>query len=425
MRLGERTPLQPLHGDVQESWKPKQSIWNWLGFGPGLLVCLADTDFGCLIVAAQSGARWGYSLLLLQVVLIPVLFVTQELTIRLGVYTQEGHTACIKKHFGPGWAWFACILLVFECVCAMTSEMSGIAAVGEIWGLSRALATLLSAVVIVSVVFFCSYRQVEVVGITLGLFELTFVATMFIYHPNPAEVFSGALSGNTSPEYFELIAANMGAVIMPWMIYFQQSAVVARGLTTREDLDEERKHTLMGSILTQLVMIGTLVTLAAASRGRNLENVNDIVSALEPALGLTVAKTLVSLAFVGGSLCAAFVVALAAAWAVSEAVGINDQHSLDKPPSQAPLFYGCFVSVIALGAIVLLMGVNEVKLNIFVELLSGLLLPFAVGFLYFLATGDALPPEVRVTGCLKGALAMIFSLCTVLSLVSGVYGIVA
>ena len=80
--------------------------------GPGMIVSLADTDAGCLIVAADSGARWGYSLLLLQLLLIPVLFLAQELTVRLGVHTRRGHTACIKQRFGRGWAWLTCGALV-------------------------------------------------------------------------------------------------------------------------------------------------------------------------------------------------------------------------------------------------------------------------------------------------------------------------
>ncbi|CAE8678406.1 unnamed protein product, partial [Polarella glacialis] len=76
--------------------------------------------------------------------------------------------------------------------------------------------------------------QIEVIGITLGLFELTFVGTMAYYHPPLTDVISGSLKMETDPEYLKLIAANIGAVIMPWMIYFQQSAVVARRLCESE-----------------------------------------------------------------------------------------------------------------------------------------------------------------------------------------------
>merc|ERR1719361_803814 len=139
---------------------------------------------------------------------------------------------------------------------------------------------------------------------------------MFLVKPSPKDVLDGSLTFHTDPQYVTLITANIGAVIMPWMIYFQQSAVVARRLTTKEDLAEEQKQTLAGSCLTQLVMIGTLVTLSAAHQtNKDLNSVHDIVLALSPVLGSTLSKVLVSLGFVGGSLCAAFVVSLAASWA--------------------------------------------------------------------------------------------------------------
>ena len=72
--------------------------------GPGLVVMLADTDAGSLITAAQSGRRWGYAMILPQLVLIPILYVVQEMTVRLGVVTRTGHGALIRQRFGQGWA---------------------------------------------------------------------------------------------------------------------------------------------------------------------------------------------------------------------------------------------------------------------------------------------------------------------------------
>merc|ERR1719316_483627 len=122
----------------------------------------------------------------------------------------------------------------------------------------RGPATLVAASVIITVVFCCKYKQIETVGVALGLCELSFVATMFWFHPSAADIVKGLFdtSHYGNKEYLQLIAANIGAVIMPWMIYFQQSAVVARRLTTQNDLAEERAQTLVGSCLTQLVMIG-------------------------------------------------------------------------------------------------------------------------------------------------------------------------
>lgn len=425
--LLKKTDNDNSSGSLRESDGSSSGREGWLSvriIGPGLLVCLADTDAGCLIVAAQSGAMWGYSLLLLQIVLIPILFFAQELTVRLGVFTKQGHTACIRQHFGPFWSWSACLLLVIECVGAMISEMSGIASIAELWGLNRTMATLCSAAMITAVVILCSYRQIEVIGVLFGLFELTFVVSMFLYHPSPSQVFMGAITFHDDPAYSGLVVANIGAVIMPWMVYFQQSAVVARQLTTMDDLAEERVHTFVGSVLTQLVMIGALVTLAAAHSGsKNLDSVTDIVLALEPVLGETTAKVLVSLGFVGGSICASFVVSLAAAWALAEAIGSESATSLDKPLNEAWPFYACFLGVMIIGVATLLGGVNIVRLNVFVEFMDGLLMPFAVGFLFLLASGDALPPHVRLVGVHKWVCGVLFTACALLSLGSALYSV--
>src|SRR5450631_2152809 len=104
--------------------------------GPGLVVMLADTDGGSAIVAAQSGAQWGYRLLLLQLVLIPILCVVQELTVRLGLVTRKGHGELIAQHFGKGWAWLSVGTLLVSCVGAILTEFSVIAGVGLLFGVS-------------------------------------------------------------------------------------------------------------------------------------------------------------------------------------------------------------------------------------------------------------------------------------------------
>jgi len=290
--------------------------------------------------------------------------------------------------------------------------------------MKRWAGTLFAAALILTIVCRCKYKQIEVIAVCLGLCELSFVVTMFCFHPSLGEVFRGMADTSHlhEKEFLQLIAANIGAVIMPWMIYFQQSAVVARRLTT-DDVKEEQAHTFLGSCLTQLIMIATLVTFAA-SKATNLSDVQQMHEALTPVLGTTASMIMLSLAFIGGSLCAAFVVSLAASWAMCEAAGWDDAYSLDRGPSEAPRFYACFVVVVLIGAAVLQSGINVVKLNVFIELMDGLLMPFAVGFLYLLATSDLLPLHVRVTGNYKMLLAVLFSICSIVSLGSGLTGIV-
>src|SRR5947209_20010454 len=85
--------------------------FSWRRFlmvaGPGVVVMLADTDAGSLITAAQSGAQWGYRLILLQILLIPILYLVQELTVRLAIVTGKSHAQLIREHFGAFWAWIS------------------------------------------------------------------------------------------------------------------------------------------------------------------------------------------------------------------------------------------------------------------------------------------------------------------------------
>jgi Mn2+/Fe2+ NRAMP family transporter len=418
---GDANEATALVKDSQSKWR---FSWTFAIFGPGMFVCLADTDAGCLITAGQSGVRWGYSLLLLQFILIPILFAAQELTIRLALYTQKGHTACIREYFGPFWAWTATTFLVAECAMAMVSEMSGVSGVAMMWGAEAWQGALIAAAVIVVIVFFCSYKVIEVIGVTFGLFELAFVASMFCMNPPMSEVLKGTFTFHSDSDYLMLVASNLGAVIMPWMIYFQQTAVVARGINDYEQAAEERAQTLVGSCLTQLVMIGTLVSMAAspALKKGDLTHIYEFVEALEPVFGAFWAKVFVSMAFSGGSMCAAFIVSITPAWAVCEAVGLDGHIGLDKKPLQAPLFYGCFLLVVAFSVCVLLSGVNIVKLNLYIELMDALLLPLALGFLYLLAC-SCLPPGVRLDGFYKLLLGVVFSIVVGIGLSFGLYGL--
>ena len=140
--------------------------------GPGLVVMLADTDAGSIITAAQSGAQWGYRLLLLQAVLIPILFVVQELTVRLGIVTGQGHGKGIRQHFGPVWAWISVSTLLLACVGALVTELSGIAGVGALIGVPGWTSMTIVVAGLVLMAYTGSYLTVERIALTVGLFEL-------------------------------------------------------------------------------------------------------------------------------------------------------------------------------------------------------------------------------------------------------------
>ena len=208
----------------------RSSISGWKMFlavmGPGIVVMLADTDVGSIITAAQSGVQWGYRLLLLQLLLMPVLFIVQELTVRLGIFTGKGHGELIRNRFGAGWAWVSVSGLGVATIGALITEFSGVAGVGELFGVPRAVSLSIATVLLLAVVLTGSYRRVERVAIALGMFELAFFFVAWRSQPQGAELARGLVHmplGNSAYPY--LVAANIGAVIMPWKNSNQQYAV--------------------------------------------------------------------------------------------------------------------------------------------------------------------------------------------------------
>jgi Mn2+/Fe2+ NRAMP family transporter len=379
---------------------------------------LADTDAGSVIVAAQSGARWGYRLLLLQLVLMPILYVVQELTVRLGLVTHKGHGELIAKHFGRGWAWFSVGTLLVSCVGAMLTEFSGIAGVGLLFGVSPWISISFTVLFMVVVVATGTYRRVELVALLIGLFELAFVAVAFVSQPDGAAMHQGMAHlplGNR--EYLFLLASNVGAVIMPWMVFYQQSAVVDKGLDVSH-IKPARLDTAIGAFVTQAIMAAILIVTAATIGTKNpdasLNTIQQIADALVPFLGSFWGKMIFALGLLGAAWVAAIVVSLTAAWGLGEVTGYK--RSLANHPFEAPWFYGVYVASLLVGAAIVLSGVNLVSLAVAVNVMNALLLPVVLGFLYLLAR-RALPEQWR----LKGAYACLAGLVVLFATGLGVY----
>lgn len=367
--------------------------------GPGLVVMLADTDVGSIITAAQSGAQWGYRLLLLQFILMPILFIVQELTVRLGIFTGKGHGELIRERFGSGWAYLSVSGLTIATTGALLTEFSGMAGVSELYGLPRAVGIATAAAALLLIVWTGSYRRVERIALILGLFELVFFAIAIVSHPDIHEMGRDILQITVADShYMMLVAANIGAVIMPWMVFYQQSAVADKGLRP-EQYREARWDTAFGAVITQAVMAAVLVAVAATIALRNpnapLNTVQQLSEAIVPFLGSAWGYLVFSVGIVGAGMVAAIVASLAGAWGWGEVTGFR--HSLEYHPREAPWFYGTYTFIVLAGALAVALVPNLVALDIAVEVMNALLLPLVLGFLVALAI-YALPPEHRLRG---------------------------
>ncbi len=393
--------------------------------GPGLVIMLADTDAGSITTAAQSGAAWGYRLLLLQFALIPILYIVQELTVRLGLVTGKGHAELIQQHFGRRWAWFSVGTLFLSCIGALLSELSGLAGVGALIGVPAAVTMALVVAALLLMAFTNSYLTVERIAISVGAFELVFIVVAWLAHPSGADIARTALSlpiGDS--KYLYLVSANIGAVIMPWMVFFQQSSIVEKKLTT-DDLAVARLDTAFGAILTQLIMAAVLVAVAAtigkASSDHTLDTVQEIAEAITPFLGQIGGKVLFAVGMTGAAMVATIVVTLTAARTLGEVLGVK--HDLEHEPREAPWFYGAYTITLIVGAFIVASGIDLVTLSVGVQVMNALLLPIVLGFLFLLAR--RLPEPFRLKGAYALFSGLIIFALTLLGVYSGVTGLLS
>lgn len=393
-------------------------------FGPGLVVMLADTDAGSIITAAQSGAVWGYKMISIQLVLIPVLYIAQELTVRLGVVTGKGHGQLIKQSFGKFWAWISVSTLLVCCVGAIISELVGVAGVGMLFGIAPWISVGIVITFLITMALTGSFSTIERCAIFIGLFELTFIVVAIMAHPTLKPVLHGLASMPiTNPKYLYLAAANVGAVIMPWMIFYQQSAIVDKKLTIK-NMRSARTDTIIGAIITQVIMISVIMATAATigrtNPGAPLNTVHQISAALTPFLGHHVGRILFALGMLGASMVAAIVVSLTAAWGLGELTGYKC--SLEDKYCEAPHFYSIYSATLILGGLLVISGINLVNLSVAIEVLNALLLPIVLGFLYLLAI-KALPEKYRLKGWYAWVVGIILFATALFGVVAGAWGI--
>jgi Mn2+/Fe2+ NRAMP family transporter len=309
----------------------------------------------------------------------------------------------IREHFGFGWALISVITLFVASIGALVTEFAGVAGVGEMFNIPPWISVPVVTLLLIAIGLSGSYKRVERIGLAIGVLELMFIPAALLAHPDLSQMAHGMIHiPLTQGNYLFLLAANVGAVIMPWMVFYQQGAVIDKQLNGPKDLKIARSDTWTGAILTQVIMIAVVVAMAATigrtNPGASLNTIQDIAAALAPVTGSQAAIILCGMGMLGAGLLASLVVSLAGAWGIGEA--FNMKHSLNLPFQKAKGFYTIYTLAHIGGAALIFSGIPLIQLTINIEVMNALLLPIVLGFLVALER-VALPPEYRLQGLHK------------------------
>jgi Mn2+/Fe2+ NRAMP family transporter len=358
--------------------------------GPGLIVMVGDNDAGAFSTYTEAAQNYGTTLLWTLALLIPVLFVNQEMVLRLGAVTGVGHARLILERFGRFWGAFSVIDLFILNALTIVVDFIGISLGLDYLGVPRVWGILGSALLVIAAASTGSFRRFERFALALVVGSLLLVPIVLIVHPPLMQVAHDFLvpqfpQGAKLSEVMLLIIAIVGTTVAPWQLFFQQSYVIDKRITPRF-IAYEKADLWIGILL---VIVGaaamfafTAATFAGKPEFGQFTDAGAVATGLEKYVG-PVPGVLFALALIDASIIGAAAVSLATAYALGDVLAMR--HSLHRKPTQAKGFYLVYAGIIAAAAaIVVTPGTPLGLLTNAVQTLAGVLLPSATVFLLLL-----------------------------------------
>jgi NRAMP (natural resistance-associated macrophage protein)-like metal ion transporter len=381
------------HGP-RESWKHRlQTLLAILG--PGLIVMVGDNDAGAFGTYTQAGQNYGTTLLWTLLFLVPILYVNQEMVLRLGAVTGVGHARLILERFGKFWGAFSILDLFLLNALTIVTEFIGIALALDYLGVSKQLGVALSAAAIMAAASTGNFRRFERFSMVLVFGSLLLVPIFVMAHPPAAQiVYDFAVPqlphGAKLSEVMLLIIAIVGTTVAPWQLFFQQSYVIDKRITPRF-IDYERADLWLGIVLVIIGAVAMMAFTAAAFDGKpdfgNFTDAGAVANGLGRYCGRA-AGVMFAIALIDASIIGASAVSLSTAYAIGDVFALR--HSLHRKPSDAKTFYFVYCGLIVIAAcLVLTPGAPLGLLTNAVQTLAGVLLPSATIFLLLLCNDKA------------------------------------
>ncbi len=399
-----------------------------LGFlGPGLIAANAGNDAGGIATYASVGARYGYDLLWMMVVITVSLIVVQEMAARMGAVTGKGLAELIREQYGVRWSAFATLSVLVANLGICISEFVGIGAALGLAHVPKYASVPLAAAVVWLLVVRGSYKIAERVFVLMTIPFFAYPIAAILARPHWAGVGKAIVVPHVqfSSGYLFLFVATAGTTITPFMQLYVQSAVVERGIGP-EELTAERVEVATGSIFANLVagfiIIATGATLFVHGH-RTVSSAADAARALQPFAG-RFAEVLFAVGLLGASLLAAAILPVTAAYVVAETLGF--EKGIARRPREAPVFVGVITVLIAIGTIVALApGLPVIGLLVAVQVVNGALLPVTLFFVWRLASDRELMGDYangRTFNVLAGGTVLATSALSILLLGVTLFG---
>jgi len=365
--------------------------------GPGIIVMVADNDAGGITTYTATGAKFGFNLIWFLILLGPIAYIIQEMTVRLGAVTKRGHAESIFDSFGSFWGWFSLSDLLLANWLTLITEFIGMTAALSIFGINPIITVIAVLLLLIVMILQGRYWTWEKIVLIFCLLNLIYIPAAFLVNPSWNTVLSSGLiphlPGGFSGDLFFFLMANIGTTIAPWMVFFQQSSVVDKGMKEK-DIPWGKFDTMIGAFFTVLVAVFCIVVTGTVLYGTNIQSAADAARAL---INLhQYAGVLLAIGLFDAGLIGAICISLASSWAFGEVWGWA--HSLNNKIREAPWFYLLYLLILVSAALVVLIpGAPLVLITLFVQVVAVTLLPAILVFLILMLNNEELMGKYKNT----------------------------
>ncbi|MBT1072797.1 Nramp family divalent metal transporter [Pelotalea chapellei] len=369
--------LKPL-----KSFSPRNIMIFLAILGPGIITANVDNDAGGITTYSLAAANYGYSILWMMIPTTIALVVIQEMCARMGAVTGKGLSDLIRESFGVKVTFYVMIALFLTNMGNSISEFAGIAASLEIFGVSKYISVPLSAVAVWLLIVKGSYKVVEKVFLVACLVYIAYPIAAFMAGPKWDVVLKATVTPTFQPDskYVMTLIGIIGTTIAPWMQFYQQSAVVEKGITA-EHYNFSRIDVIFGCIMAIVVAFFMMVACASTIHlhGLKIETAADAAMALKPLVGQH-ASSLFAFGLFNASLFGACILPLSTAYYICE--GMGWESGVDKDFEQAPQFFWLFTIIIAISAgLILIPNAPLLTIMFISQVVNGAVLPFVLIFM--------------------------------------------
>lgn len=357
-----------------------------MAVGPGILVMLGENDGPSMLSYAATGAAYGVGFFVPFILLtFAMAYVVQEMVARIGIATGRGHAELIRERFGARWGAITTVELAIGNLLTLITEFIAIRAGAAYFGVPPAIAVAASVALAITASVLRQYVTWERIALALAAGNLLFIPVALYAHPDPVTLAGAVLSwgplpGGVSAVFVTLVLADIGATVTPWMLFFQQSAVVDKGLTPA-DLGKARLDTGIGAALAAVVAVAAVVTASVLFThhvdASGFATGADFASALRP--------------FIGSYAAALFALGMIEAGVVATlTISASSAYTIGRVRTRPGFALAAIVSVGLAGAVVLLPNAPLLAISIAVNVVAALLMAPALVFALLLANDKRL-----------------------------------